>query len=521
MSFKTRTNSARALILIYCILANLLVWPLALYSHGNWIWAAIITSALLILAIVNSLQRKHTILRNYPVIGYLRYLIEGFRPELRQYLWESELDGKPVNRRQRNIVYQRSKGVRESVAFGTQYDVSAPGYEWIAHSLFPKKFTGSTRVVIGNVQCKQPYEASIFNIGGMSYGALSSTAISALNEGAKLGGFAHNTGEGGISTYHLLGGHLIWQIGTGYFGCRDADGNFDPELFKRKAACDSVKMIELKLSQGAKPGLGGMLPGNKNTREIAEIRHVVAGTPILSPPAHTAFTNPKEMIRFVEILRTLSGGKPVGIKLCVGSKSDFTNICDAIYAANIIPDFITIDGAEGGTGAAPVEFSDHVGMPLYEALAFVSQTLERYNLNKEIKIIASGKIIAGFDIVKALALGASCCYSARGMMFSLGCVQALQCHSGKCPVGIATQDNARAFGLDVSDKRIRVANYHQRTLEATVKLLEACGYETLSDIDPNKIFRKIDQYHTKSFSEIYFPGESIHKEKWPQVSNMN
>lgn len=521
MSFKTRTSSARTLILLICILTSLIGWLLVIYIHVNWSWAAILASVLLLLAVVNSIQRKHTILRNYPVIGYLRYFIEAFRPELRQYLWESDLNGKPFNRRQRSIVYQRAKGVRENVAFGTQYDVNAPGYEWIAHSIFPKRFTGSMRVSIGNSQCKQPYESSILNIGGMSYGALSSTAISALNEGAKIGGFAHNTGEGGISDYHLLGGPLIWQIGTGYFGCRDAFGKFNGELFRQKATSDSVKMIELKLSQGAKPGLGGMLPANKNTPEIAEIRHVVAGTAILSPPAHTAFSNPTDMIRFVGFLRALSGGKPVGIKLCVGSKSDFTDICDAIYATNIIPDFITIDGAEGGTGAAPIEFSDHVGMPLYEAIAFASQTLERYNLNKEIKIIASGKIIAGFDIVKALALGASCCYSARGMMFSLGCIQALQCHSGKCPVGIATQDKARAYGLDVSDKCIRVANYHQKTLDATVKLMEACGYEKFSDIDPNKIFRKVDQYHTKSFSDIYFRGKSNYKDKWPLAKILN
>lgn len=521
MFFHARTGSARALVLLICSLASLIVWLLVIYVHVNWAWAVIPTLALFMLAVVNSTQKKHSILRNYPIIGYLRYLIESFRPELRQYLWESELDGKPFSRRQRSLVYQRAKGASENIAFGTQQDVNAPGHEWIAHSIFPKRFTGSLRVMIGNMQCKQPYDASIFNIGGMSYGALSSTAVSALNEGARMGGFAQNTGEGGISSYHLHGGQLIWQIGTGYFGCRDAFGKFSPELFRRKAGTDLVKMIELKLSQGAKPGLGGMLPANKNTPEIAAIRHVPAGRTILSPPAHTAFSNPTDMIRFVGFLRALSGGKPVGIKLCVGSKSDFTEICDAIYATNIIPDFLTIDGAEGGTGAAPVEFSDHVGMPLYDAIAFARQTLEHYNLHKAIKIIASGKIISGFDIVKALALGASCCYSARGMMFSLGCIQALQCHSGKCPVGIATQDKARAFGLDVSDKRVRVANYHQKTLDATVKLLEACGYGKLSEIDPAKIFRKVDSCHTRSFSDIYFPGNASYKDSWPSLSRMN
>lgn len=521
MFFKAKTSSARATVLYFCILAHLGAWLLAIYIHPSWAWAVTITFIQLVLAIWNSVQRKHSILRNYPLIGYMRYLIEAFRPELRQYLWESDLDGKPFSRKQRSIVYQRAKGARETEAFGTQYDVTAPGYEWIAHSVFPKKFTGPIRVVIGNMQCKQPYESSILNIGGMSYGALSSTAISALNEGARMGRFAHNTGEGGISPYHLRGGDLIWQIGTGYFGCRDAFGKFSPELFRLKAASPSVKMIELKLSQGAKPGLGGILPVNKNTAEIAAIRKLSAGMAIISPPAHTAFSNPTDLIRFVGFLRALSEGKPVGFKLCVGEKSDFIEICDAICATGIIPDFITIDGSQGGTGSAPMEFSDHVGMPLYDALAFASRTLKSYNLHRVVKIIASGKVIAGFDIVRALSLGASCCYSARGMMFSLGCIQALQCHSGKCPTGIATQDRVLAYGLDISDKRTRVASYHQKTLDATVRLLEACGYEKLSDIDPNKIFRKVDQYHTKSFLEIYFSEQKSHRFQWSQQRYLN
>lgn len=521
MFFNAKLSSARALILLFLSVFCLIALLVTIYVNTNLMWISILAFALLILATGNSMQHRHTILRNYPVIGYIRYLIEAFRPELRQYLWESDLEGRPFNRRQRSIVYQRAKGARENVAFGTLYDVNAPGYEWIAHSMFPKKISGPLRTVIGNKQCKQPYDASILNIGAMSYGALSNTAIKALNKGAKLGGFAHNTGEGGISDYHLLGGDLIWQIGTGYFGCRDSFGKFSAELFRRKVAHPLVKMIELKISQGAKPGLGGMLPANKNTAEIAKIRHVVPGTTILSPPAHTAFSNSTDMIRFVGFLRALSGGKPIGIKLCIGNEMDFTEICDAIYATNIIPDFITIDGAEGGTGAAPIEFSDHVGMPLYDALAIASQTLKRYNLQGAIKIIASGKIITGFDIVKALSLGASCCYSARGMMLSLGCIQALQCHSGKCPVGIATQDKGRAFGLDVSDKCVRVANYHQKTLDATAKLIEACGYTKLDEINPAKVFRKVDHHHTKSFLDIYFPPKASYKDQWTQSKILN
>ncbi|WP_285009290.1 FMN-binding glutamate synthase family protein [Pedobacter faecalis] len=514
MFFTWKLSSARTLIISLLLLFSLGTWFLALYIHISFIWLALIATGLLSIAVHNAVQRRHTILRNYPLIGYVRYFMEAFRPELRQYLWESDLDGKPFNRIQRSLVYQRAKGERESIAFGTQLDVNAAGHEWLAHAVFPKKFTGKMRTRVGNAQCKRPYDASILNIGAMSYGALSSTAVSALNQGAQLGGFAHNTGEGGISDYHLYEADLIWQIGTGYFGCRDAEGKFDPQLFMRKASRPAVKMIELKLSQGAKPGLGGMLPGNKNTEEIARIRHVPVGTAVISPPAHNAFSDATQLIRFLGFLRALSDGKPVGIKLCIGSESDFTDICDAIYATNIIPDFITIDGAEGGTGAAPVEFSNHVGMPLYDAIAFVNRTLKHYGLENDIRIIASGKIVTGFDIIKALSLGAHCCYSARGMMLALGCVQALQCNSGKCPAGIATQDKARAYGLDVRDKRARVANYHKQTLTAAVQLMEAAGFADLSEISPAKIFRKLNSHQTLSFQDIYFQNKNDYRENW-------
>lgn len=508
MYFPLRRMSARAYILFFCALCNLALWPLVLFMDRTWMWLAIPALTLLTKAVINTLQAQHSILRNYPIVGYIRYMLEAVRPEMRQYFFESDIDGKPFSRRQRNLIYQRAKGVRESVAFGTPHDVTRQGYEWAAHAMFPKRFVGPMQVTIGNRQCSQPYELSILNVGAMSYGALSSAAISALNQGASIGGFAHNTGEGGISPYHLLGGDLIWQIGTGYFGCRDAFGKFDAALFKRKAANKSIKMIELKLSQGAKPGLGGILPANKNTPEIAAIRHVAPATLVASPPSHSAFSNVTEMIRFVGFLRSLSGGKPVGIKLCLGSRSDFTAICEAIYATNIIPDFMTIDGAEGGTGAAPVEFTDFVGMPLHEALAFAAQTLEDFQLDRSVKIIASGKITNAFDLIKALSLGASSCYSARGMMFAMGCIQALECNSDKCPVGIATHDKARVKGLVVSDKRVRVANYHKNTIDATVKLMEACGFEKLADIDPSKIFRKSGDDHSRSLLEIYFPKKS-------------
>jgi len=423
---------------------------------------------------------------------------------MRQYFWESDLDGKPFNRRQRSIVYQRAKNERQTVAFGMQEDPSRPGYEWVAHSIYPTHLNDQLKVTIGNKSCRQPYTSSVLNIGAMSYGALSKTAISALNEGAKLGGFAHNTGEGGISDYHLLGGDLIWQIGTGYFGCRDASGNFNASLFKENAAQAAVKMIEIKLSQGAKPGHGGILPASKNTPEISKIRNVTPHTTVYSPPAHSCFSNALEMIRFIGFLRTLADGKPVGFKLCIGNKQEFIKICEAINITGIIPDFITIDGAEGGTGAAPLEFSDNIGMPLYDALAFVMQTLDLFGLKKDIKIIAAGKIITAFDVMKVLALGASACYSARGMMFAMGCIQALKCDSGHCPVGIATQNKSLYKGLNVTDKRVRIANYHGNTIKAIVEMMEACGFKDISEIKPDKFYRKIDPLTTKSFSEIYF-----------------
>ncbi|MBD0367317.1 MAG: FMN-binding glutamate synthase family protein, partial [Flavisolibacter sp.] len=403
-------------------------------------------------------------------------------------------------------VYQRAKNEKQTVAFGMQANPMAPGYEWVAHSLYPVSLKESDlRVWIGNHQCTQHYRASILNIGPMSYGALSKTAIVSLNQGAKTGGFAHNTGEGGISEYHLKGGDLIWQIGTGYFGCRDEKGRFSAMAFRKNALRPQVKMIELKLSQGAKPGLGGILPAAKNTPEIAAIRHVAPGTTVHSPARHAEFDTPEGMIRFTQLLRELSEGKPVGFKICIGDKQEFTDICSAIVATGIIPDFVCVEGAEGGTGAAPLEFTDNLGMPLHDALAFVKQTLDAYRLSGHMKIIAAGKIITGFDILKAMSLGATACYSARGMMMALGCIQALICDSGKCPVGVATQNPALYKGLDPSDKSVRVANFHTNTLLATKEIMEACGFTDTESVSAKKFFRRINEQETKSFEQIYFP----------------
>ncbi|WP_052273312.1 FMN-binding glutamate synthase family protein [Flavihumibacter solisilvae] len=491
-------------IIFILVLLNGIIIKWAYTQDTRLYLLLLITLPLLLLAISNVRQTKHALLRNYPIIGYFRYVLEAFRPEVRQYFFESESDGKPFNRRQRSIVYQRAKDVRQTVAFGMQVNPNEPGYEWVAHSIYPVRVDESDlRVTIGNHQCSQPYNASVLNIGAMSYGALSKTAIEALNEGARLGGFAHNTGEGGISPYHLKGGHLIWQIGTGYFGCRNAKGNFDADLFSENACRPEVKMIELKLSQGAKPGHGGILPAAKNTVEIATIRNVPVNTTINSPAGHTAFNNAAGMLHFLGSLRELSLGKPVGFKLCIGSRREFHEICYEIRKTDIIPDFIVIDGAEGGTGAAPLEFTDHVGMPLYEALAFASKTLQVYGLKDKVKLIAAGKIISGFDILKVLALGASAVYSARGMMFSLGCIQALKCDSGKCPVGVATQESQLYKGLDITDKKVRVANFHKNTIRATIELMEACGFRNLNDITVSSFFRRLSLSDTQSFEEIY------------------
>lgn len=496
----------RAIIYIWVPTLFFALGFIVLFQFGliNWFWLVL---PLFIVSVIayDYFQTKHSIWKNYPLIGRLRMLFETIRPEFRQYFFEGELDGKPFNKRQRSIVYQRAKNEKQTVAFGMQDDPNRIGFEWLNHSIYPKKAdVNSFRITIGNYQCKQPYNASIFNISAMSYGALSKTAISALNKGAMMGNFAHNTGEGGISDYHLLGGDLIWQIGTGYFGCRDKNGGFSELLFVEKSRIHQVKMIELKLSQGAKPGHGGLLPATKNTPEIAKIRNVEPYTSVHSPSAHSEFSNPKELILFLKKLRNLSKGKPVGFKLCIGKKEEFTEIIEQIIATNIIPDFITVDGSEGGTGAAPLEFSDYVGMPLTEALVFVNKTLQQYGIREHIKIMVSGKIITSFDIAKMIALGADAVNSARGMMFALGCIQALDCDRGTCPVGITTQNPILYRGLDVGDKSVRVMSYHEKTLESLAELIGAAGYERLKEISPSSIFRRQPNNECLSYQEIYY-----------------
>lgn len=441
---------------------NLLI---GFYWQPAW-WFLLLTVALLAFAVYDSLQTQHTILRNFPLIGRTRWTIEALRPYLQQYILESDTEGAPISRMFRSIVYQRAKDSRETIPFGTQLDTYKDGYEWIGHSLSARdlgEMNHDPRITIGGKYCKQPYHASILNISAMSFGSLSKNAILALNKGAQKGNFYHNTGEGGLTPYHLENsGDLVWQIGTGYFGCRTKDGDFDADKFKEKACLPQVKMIEIKLSQGAKPGHGGILPAYKNTPEIAKIRGVEPGTQVDSPPRHSAFSTPIEMIDFITQLRELSGGKPIGIKLALGRKSEFVAMCKAMVKTGVTPDFITVDGGEGGTGAAPLEYTNSIGFPLREALAFVDDCLIGYDLRKDIKIIASGKIISAFQLVKTLSLGADVCNSARGMMLALGCVQSLSCNTNKCPTGVATQDPKLTKGLVVEDKFERVYRFHKK-----------------------------------------------------------
>lgn len=494
---------------LFAITSLALLGALIYFDFESRLWRLLLFLDLIIvvLGFYDMSQTKHSIMRTFPVLGRLRYWMEDLRPKIYQYFVESDTDGRPIDRIDRSTIYQRAKLETDTMPFGTQLDVYAEGYEWISHSIAPtdfNKLNPDPRLVIGNKDCKQPYSSSIFNVSAMSFGALSSNAIEALNGGARLGNFAHNTGEGGISPFHLnQGGDLIWQIGTGYFGCRDEKGDFSPELFTEKATMTQVKMIELKLSQGAKPGHGGILPASKNTPEIAAIRHVKPYTTVESPPYHKAFNTPKGLILFVQQLRELSGGKPVGFKLCVGKKSEFMAICKAMVALDIYPDFITVDGAEGGTGAAPQEFSNYVGVPLLDGLAFVVNMLYGFGIRQHIKVIASGKILSGFHIARVVALGADGCNTARAMMMALGCIQALQCNTNKCPTGVATQDPALTVGLVVADKKQRVANYHLYTVKNFMELVCAGGLDSYKELTRSHIYRRVFMNEMRSFEDIY------------------
>ncbi|MCB9684498.1 MAG: FMN-binding glutamate synthase family protein [Alphaproteobacteria bacterium] len=460
--------------------------------------------ALVALGVRDMNQNHHAVLRNYPVLGHLRYLFESLRPEIRQYFVEDDREQTPFSRQDRSLVYQRAKEALETQPFGTRRVVYEVGYEFVSHSLYPKHAEEGRRVKVGGPECKHPYQAALLNVSAMSFGSLSPEAIRALNQGARIGGFYHNTGEGGISPYHLEpGGDLVWQIGTGYFGCRNHDGGFDAERFKDNAHRPAVKMIEVKLSQGAKPAHGGILPASKLTPEIAAIRGVPMGRDVLSPPGHTAFDGPTGLLEFVAHLRELSGGKPVGFKLCVGNPVEWLTICHAMRKTGLRPDFITIDGAEGGTGAAPVEFSDFVGTPLDEGLSFVHDTLVGADLRDDIVLISAGKIASGFHVVRQLALGADLCNAARAMMFALGCIQALKCNTNRCPVGVATQDPELSQALDVPNKAARVASFQTRTVNAAMEIVGAVGLPSPEKLRRYHVSRRISPTEVRTLAEIY------------------
>jgi glutamate synthase domain-containing protein 2 len=465
------------------------------------------------------------VLRNYPIAAHLRFILEDIRPEMRQYFFESEIDGMPFSRSQRALVYQRAKMQLEKRPFGTQLNVYGQGYEFLSHSIAPREVDPKCfRIEVGGADCKQPYSASVFNISAMSFGSLSANAIRALNNGAKLGGFAHDTGEGGYSPYHREGGgDIIWEIGSGYFGCRNDLGGFDADKFTVAANNAQIKMIEIKISQGAKPGHGGVLPAAKVSEEISKIRGVAMGRDCISPARHAAFSTPLELMAFITRLRELSEGKPVGFKLCIGHSWEFLGICKAMLETGVSPDFIVVDGKEGGTGAAPLEFSDRLGLPLREGLIFARDALIGAGLREKIKIGCSGKIVTAFDMAAAFALGADWCNAARGFMFSLGCIQSLSCHKDTCPTGVATQDPTRARALIVADKKERVKNFHAAMLHALGELTGAAGLEHPQDFRPDHFFRRVTDREVLSFAELYPSlerGELVsgaHEEKWRKM----
>lgn len=504
---------SRYAVFVGCVLFTLFSLPL---WHHEWLWPfTLLTAVLSVVGIIDLLQSRHSVRRNYPILGNIRYAVEAIRPEIRQYLLESDSDALPFSRAQRSLVYSRAKNESADKPFGTLIDVYQTGFEFIGHSMRPAPLSdpNSFRVSIGGPQCSQPYSASIFNISAMSFGSLSANAIRALNKGAKLGNFAHDTGEGSISPYHREhGGDLTWELGSGYFGCRTADGRFDPEKFAAQATNPQVRMIEIKMSQGAKPGHGGILPKHKVTQEIADTRGIPMGEDCISPSRHSAFSTPFELMQFIAQLRELSGGKPVGFKFCLGHPWEFMGIAKAMLDTGIYPDFIVVDGTEGGTGAAPVEFTDHMGTPMREALLFVHNTLVGLNLRSQIRLGASGKIVSAFDIASVLAIGADWANSARGFMFAIGCIQSQSCHTNKCPTGVATQDALRQRALVVPDKAERVYNFHRNTLKGLAEMLAAAGLHNPSQLEAKHLVRRMSATEIKLFSQTHVflqPGQLL------------
>ena len=492
-------------------LAGLVLWLLG--AHVVGLVCMLIGLPLAALGVRDLFQARHGLLRIYPLVGHFRYLAESIRPQVQQYFVEEDNDGQPFNRNERNVVYRRAKNVEDDEPFGTELDVYGEEYEWLNHSI--AALPGDValpRLHIGSDQCTQPYQASRFNISAMSFGSLGARAIEALNRGAAAGQFAHDTGEGAISPSHRHGGDLIWEVGTGYFGCRNKQGRFDPSAFSDQANDPQVKMIEVKLSQGAKPGHGGVLPGAKVTPEIAKTRGVPVGKDCISPPAHSAFTTPTELVEFLAKLRELSGGKPVGIKLCIGHPREFMAVCKAMLETDVRPDFIVVDGAEGGTGAAPPEFPAHVGTPLRDGLLFARNVLVGAGLKEEIALGASGKVVTGFRLASNLALGADWCNSARGFMFALGCLQSQRCHTGHCPTGITTHDPLRQRGLIVAEKAGRVTQFHRHTIESCAALVGATGVSEPAQLTPEHLLRRKNTHKAERWSRIYpwlNPGELL------------
>lgn len=493
--------SALASVVILAVVCILF----ALFHSAWWYIGVAVFGSLALLGIYDVVQVRHSITRNYPILAHMRFFLEFIRPEMRQYFGESNTDGRPFNRDQRSLVYERSKGIEGLKPFGTELDVNSEEYEWCKHSIAPRpKSEAHFRTMVGGAECTKPYSCSLLNVSSMSFGAISPNAILALNEGAKRGSFAHWTGEGGISPYHKEpGGDLVWQIGTGYFGCRKDDGTFSLDLFTEEASREQVKMIEIKISQGAKPGHGGVLPAAKITQEIAQTRKVQMGRDCLSPPGHSAFSTPTELCEWIQQLRSSSGGKPVGFKLCLGLPHEFLAICKAMLATQILPDFINVDGGEGGTGAAPLEFSNSMGAPLVEGLVFVHNALVGCGLRERIKVACAGKVTSAAHIVRNVAIGADWCNAARGFMMSVGCIQAQRCHTNECPVGVATQNPNLFRALHVGDKSKRVCQYHSNTMESLSELVAAMGLDGPDELRPFHVAKRVQPNDVQTYDEAF------------------